>query len=99
MGTRFYMDAKLRIGLLSNNMKLVREFAEWSESERPNMPYSFFYVREAAALYAVGLKKKAFDLLDEGLLIYPDKEDILEAKNKLIAGEIKARISSSKIKQ
>lgn len=99
MGTRFYMDAKLRIGLLSNNMKMIREFAEWSENERPNAPYSFFYTREGAALYALGLKKKAFDLFDEGLSLYPDKADILGARNMLIAEEIKSRISSAKIKQ
>lgn len=99
MGTRFYMDAKLRIGLFATNKKLIREFMDWSEDERQITPYLFFYERESRALYALGFKREAFDLLDEGLSLYPDKAELLEIRTVFVAEEIKSRISSSMNKQ
>lgn len=97
IATRFLMDGKLRIGLSENNKELIEEFVEWSQVERRVTPYSALYLREATALHALGLKKEAFKLLDEGLSLYPEKGDLLKTKKMLVLGEIKTKLSNKYI--
>ncbi len=92
IATRMFMDARLRIALSQNKIDWIKEFAEWSKHERIATPYSALYVRESMALYALGKKKEAFDLVEEGLSLYPDKSDLLETKLTLITKEIESRI-------
>lgn len=78
--TRFLMDARLRLGLSQHKNDWLRDFVKWSKKERQSTPYPSLYLKEARALYALGSKKEAIDLLDEGLSLYPGKQDLLETK-------------------
>ena len=96
VATRLFMDAKLRIGLTKNNRELIKDFVEWSKNERKVTPYVALFVREVKALHALGLKKEAFNLLDEGLSLYPsyyEKQYLLETKGMLVVEEIKSKLS------
>ncbi|MBF0505627.1 MAG: O-antigen ligase C-terminal domain-containing protein [Nitrospirae bacterium] len=92
IATRIFMDARLRIALSKNKTDWIREYADWSKHERIATPLSALYVRESMALYALGKKGQAFDLVEEGLSLYPDKSDLLETKLTLITKEIQSRI-------
>lgn len=93
IATRLFMDARLRVGLSENKKELIEEFVEWSKLERRVTPYSALYLREAKALHELGFKKEAFKLLDEGLSLYPEQEDLLETKRMLVVEEIKSKLS------
>jgi O-antigen polymerase len=95
LAVRLLMDARLRVGLSQDNQRWIKEFVEWSKNERKATPYSALYVREAKALYALGLKKEAFDIIDEGLFLYPDKGDLMLTKTELIAEEIKLKLDEA----
>lgn len=93
VATRLLMDARLRSGLSKDKTQWIGEFVEWSEKERKATPYSALYVREAAALFALGKKKEAFALIEEGLSLYPGKKDLIETKTSLMTEEMKSRLA------
>lgn len=80
LATRLFMDVKLKLGLLTQDSKMVEEFVSWSRLERKIWPHSLMFVNEAKALQFIGDKGRLLPLLEEGLTIYPQAGELLELK-------------------
>ncbi len=93
VGLRLLMDARLRIGLMKGDMKMLSEFVEYSKEERKVFPHNVLYKREARALFDLGRRAEAHALIDEGLSIYPGREGLVETKRELIREETEEAIS------
>ncbi|MBF0421208.1 MAG: O-antigen ligase C-terminal domain-containing protein [Magnetococcales bacterium] len=80
LATRLFMDVKLKLGLLTQDSKMVEEFVSWSRRERKIWPNSLMFVNEAKALLFIGDRGRLMPLLEEGLTIYPQAGELLELK-------------------
>lgn len=92
IGMRLLMDAKLRAGLMRGDKDLLEEFVEFSKEERKIYPHSVLYIREARALFDLGRRGEAYRLLDEGLMLYPRRNDLSATKKELLLEEAKEAI-------
>lgn len=92
VGERLLADAKLRVGLMSGDRKLLEEFVGFSRYERQVFPHSTLYKREARALFDLGRKKEAYMILDEGYRLYPGKKGLVETEREFIVEDIEEAI-------
>tara|TARA_B100000315_G_scaffold192965_1_gene183415 strand:+ start:439 stop:2223 length:1785 start_codon:yes stop_codon:yes gene_type:complete len=83
LATRLFMDVNLGIAFKKNNLIALNKFIEWSREERKVFPHMALYLGETRALYTLGKKKQAYDLLEEGLSLYPRQRHLLKQKDVL----------------
>ena len=85
LATRLFMDVNLGIALKKNNPIALNRFIEWSREERKVFPHMALYLGEIKALYALGNKKQAYNILEEGLSLYPKQVNLLKQKDILFS--------------
>ncbi len=84
---RMMMDLGLGMALEKDNKDFLKGYAEWADQERMVFPHYMLYEGEIRALSALGRKDEALSLIEEGLGLYPDNQDLLDARNDLLLQE------------
>jgi O-antigen polymerase len=91
LGKRLYLDANYRKGLSTNNKELVENFADFMLTEKEVFPHPDVFGRGAIALHRSNRKDEAYELLDEGIYLYPNKPIFKSIKQALMSSDMKER--------
>jgi O-antigen polymerase len=84
---RMMMDLGLGMALEKDNKDFLNGFTEWADQERRAFPHYLLYEGETKALSALGRRDEALRLVEEGLSLYPDNQELLDARNGLLLQE------------
>ncbi len=87
LGRRFYYDANFRLGVARSDRKLIEEFADFLLVEKEVFPHPDVFVRGSLALYLVGRRDEAYELINEGLSIYPGMSALVKGKQNLLSAD------------